>query len=39
MGQVFWPQWNLNMIGNLKPGQGYQLKAVNPFTYYYPENY
>ncbi|MCF8295440.1 MAG: hypothetical protein K9I34_05175, partial [Bacteroidales bacterium] len=28
-GDVFWPQWNLNLIGNLNPTQGYQLKMTN----------
>ena len=28
---VYWPQYNFNGIGNLKPGQGYQLRTFNPF--------
>lgn len=25
-GQTFWPQANVNSIGNMKPGQGYKIK-------------
>ena len=41
MGQVYWPEINLNLIGNMVPGQGYQIKintlggAVN---FSYPPN-
>ncbi|MEA3444105.1 MAG: hypothetical protein U9R19_05195 [Bacteroidota bacterium] len=37
-GEVYWPQWNVNAIGTMKPGEGYQLKAINPFDLYYPAN-
>lgn len=37
-GQVYWPQYNLNVIGNMQPGEGYQLRATNPFDLYYPAN-
>ena len=26
-GNVYWPQFGLNNIGDLSPGQGYQIKA------------
>ena len=27
-GQIYWPLYNLNTIGNMVPGQGYQIKMV-----------
>ena len=34
-GLIFWPQYNLNTIGNMVPGQGYQIKmsSAQPFTF------
>lgn len=37
-GAVYWPQYNLNMIGNLNPGEGYQIKMIQPAIYFYPPN-
>jgi len=37
-GLVYWPFFGLNAIGNLIPGEGYQLKLVNGVTLYYPAN-
>ena len=37
-GLVFWPQFGLNNIGNMAPGEGYQLKMVNPQTFSYESN-
>ena len=28
-GFIFWPQFNFNSIGNLIPGQGYQIRMEN----------
>lgn len=28
-GQIFWPQFNLNLIGDIEYGEGYQIKVVN----------
>ena len=34
-GQVYWPMFGLNQIGNMNPGQGYQINtsAATPFSY------
>lgn len=37
-GNVYWPQYGLNTIGNLLPGQGYQLNLIEPDTLTYPAN-
>jgi hypothetical protein len=31
-GQVFWPQYSVNQIGNMVIGQGYQTKALSAIT-------
>ena len=28
-GNVFWPQYSINNIGNMLPGKGYQVKMIN----------
>ncbi|MBT3208861.1 MAG: T9SS type A sorting domain-containing protein [Bacteroidetes bacterium] len=35
IGNVFWPAYYINMIGNMTPGEGYQMKLANAtnFTY------
>jgi hypothetical protein len=37
-GLVFWPQFGLNNIGNMEPGEGYQLKMDNAQTFSYESN-
>jgi sulfur transfer complex TusBCD TusB component (DsrH family) len=37
-GQVYWPSVNLNIIGNMVPGQGYQIKLSSAGTLLYPPN-
>jgi hypothetical protein len=37
-GQVYWPQYVLNQIGNMNPGEGYQVKMTVPQTLLYPAN-
>ncbi|MEA3444439.1 MAG: T9SS type A sorting domain-containing protein, partial [Bacteroidota bacterium] len=37
-GQVYWPAFNLNMIGNMMPGQGYQINLSTAETLVYPAN-
>lgn len=32
LGQAYWPQYNVNLIGNLKPGKGYQIKMIQADT-------
>ncbi len=38
MGYVYWPDFNINQIGNMIPGKGYQIKMNNIANYYYPGN-
>lgn len=38
MGQVYWPQWNIDAIGTMKPGEGYLLKSNTIFNLYYSAN-
>ncbi len=37
-GSVYWPQFSLNMIGNMIPGEGYQIKMLSSSTLIYPAN-
>lgn len=37
-GMIYWPSFNVNTIGNMMPGQGYQIKAINTIYYTYPAN-
>ncbi len=37
-GQVFWPQFNINTIGSMRPGEGYQINASQAATLTYPAN-
>ncbi len=37
-GQVYWPTYNINSIGDLLPGQGYQLYLTAAATLTYPAN-
>ena len=36
LGNVYWPTYNLNNIGNMQPGEGYQIKLAGPYTFSYP---
>lgn len=38
LGQTYWPLYGINMIGNMIPGQGYQIKMSSSQTLYYPSN-
>lgn len=38
MGNVFYPAFEINMIGNILPGQGYQIYLLNSGTQVYPGN-
>jgi len=35
-GLVYWPQFNLNNIGNMNPGEGYQIKLNTSTMFSYP---
>ena len=37
-GNAFLPEWNFNAIGDMKPGQGYQLKVVQASSLTYRPN-
>ena len=37
-GNLFWPQYSLNLIGNMYPGKGYQIKMNSPEVLFYPVN-
>lgn len=37
-GSAYLPSWNFNGIGDLKPGEGYQIKVNSNVTYTYPAN-
>ena len=37
-GMVYWPQMNLNLIGNMNVGEGYQIKMTNAVSFNYPAN-
>ncbi|MCF8372133.1 MAG: LamG domain-containing protein [Bacteroidales bacterium] len=37
-GQVYWPTYGLNLIGNMQPGQGYQIKMNVAQNLVYPAN-
>jgi hypothetical protein len=37
-GQVYWPQFNINTIGSMLPGQGYQINVSQAATLTYPAN-
>ena len=38
IGQTYWPLYGLNMIGNMMPGEGYQVKMSSQQTIIYPPN-
>ncbi len=37
-GQSYWPQYGVNLIGYMQPGQGYQIKMTAEDTLTYPAN-
>lgn len=37
-GQVYWPTFTINTIGEMKPGQGYQMYLSSGSTLTYPAN-
>lgn len=37
-GQVYWPSYNIDLIGNMQPGEGYQIKMSSQQTLSYPAN-
>jgi len=37
-GLVYWPAWGVNNIGNMEPGEGYQIKLSSNSILLYPAN-
>ncbi|MEA3445265.1 MAG: T9SS type A sorting domain-containing protein, partial [Bacteroidota bacterium] len=37
-GHTYWPFFNINDIGNMMPGEGYQIKLFSSVIYTYPPN-
>jgi hypothetical protein len=37
-GEVFWPEFGINTIGAMQPGQGYQINVKQATTLTYPAN-
>ncbi|MBT7144330.1 MAG: hypothetical protein HN894_13460, partial [Bacteroidetes bacterium] len=38
LGQIYWPQWGINLIGNMVPGEGYQINMSTQQNLIYPAN-
>jgi hypothetical protein len=38
LGLTYWPLYNLNTIGNMNPGEGYQIKMASSIQFTYPAN-
>ena len=38
LGQIYWPEFGINQIGNMQAGQGYQVFMISPGTVVYPGN-
>ncbi len=38
LGNVYWPYFGLNIIGNMMPGEGYQLRLNSAVNFSYPAN-
>lgn len=37
-GNVYWPEFNVNTIGNMEPGKGYQIRMVSSRVFNFPSN-
>jgi hypothetical protein len=37
-GQIYWPQWGVNLIGNMVPGEGYQVNMITQQSLLFPAN-
>ena len=35
-GQLYWPEFNINQIGKMQPGEGYQIYMNDPASLVYP---
>jgi len=37
-GDIYWPYWSVNLIGDMNPGEGYQIKTTVQTELTYPAN-
>lgn len=37
-GNIYWPQFSVNTIGSMKPGEGYQIKMLQAASLVFPPN-
>ena len=37
-GLIYWPTYGIDNIGNMNPGEGYQIKMLAADTLLYPAN-
>lgn len=38
VGNVYWPEYNVNTIGDMEPGDGYQIRMDATRTFSFPDN-
>lgn len=38
-GNIYWPVYGVNLIGDMKPGKGYAIRTTAPTTLVYPSNF
>lgn len=38
IGNVYWPEFSVNTIGNMEPGKGYQVRMVSDRVFVFPAN-
>jgi hypothetical protein len=38
VGTAYLPEWDYNGIGDLLPGEGYQIKLISSISFSYPSN-
>lgn len=38
VGNVYWPEFGVNTIGNMDPGKGYQIRMTNTAEFIFPAN-
>ena len=38
IGNIYWPEYDVNTMGNMEPGQGYQIRMTAERTFTFPSN-
>jgi len=38
IGNIYWPEFGVNTLGNIEPGKGYQIRMYNDAVFTYPSN-